>query len=75
MGSMKTISTSMNILAVLISVIYSYYLLSFIDASGFLWVLWMVSVLIMIVTSLLAAYARDEYYEYNFRQLLEKLEK
>lgn len=71
MGSMKTISTSMSILAVLISVIYSYYLLSFIDASGFLWVLWVLSALIMLVTTILSAYARDEYYAEQFKRIME----
>ena len=72
--SMKTISTTMNLLAVLVSVIYTYYLLAFVDASGMLWFLWAISMLIMIVTSVLGAYARDEYYADQFKKMMEKRE-
>ncbi len=70
--SMKTLSTGMNLLAIPVSVIYTYYLLSFIDASGMLWVLWALSMLIMLVTTILSAYARDEYYAEQFKRMLEK---
>lgn len=72
MGSMKTISTAMSLLTVLISVIYTYYLLAFIDASGFLWVLWAISMIIMFVTTMLSTYARDEYYAEQFKRMMEK---
>ena len=62
----------MSLLAILGSVIYSYYLLSFIDASGMLWVLWALSMLIMLVTTILSAYARDEYYAEQFKRMMEK---
>lgn len=62
----------MSLLAIPVSVIYTYYLLSFIDASGMLWVLWALSMLIMLVTTILSAYARDEYYADQFKRMMEK---
>lgn len=73
MGSMKTLSTGMNLLTIVISVIYSYYLLTFIDASGFLWALWTISIIVATVTTLLGVYARDEYYIEEFEKILNKI--
>lgn len=70
---MKTLSMGINLLTVAISVIYSYYLLTFIDASGFLWALWIISIIVMTVTTLLGVYARDEYYIEEFEKILNKI--
>jgi hypothetical protein len=75
MGSMKTVSTMLNLLSIIVLMIYTYYLLSFINATGFLWVLWALSMFMAVATGLIGIWARDEYYAEQFKNVIEKLAK
>lgn len=70
--SLKTISTLIGILTIIVSIIYNYYLLSFIDATGGLWMLWVLSSVVLSATTLVELYARDEYYNDQFKKMLNK---
>jgi hypothetical protein len=69
---MKTASNLFAIITVAMSLIYSYTLLSFIQATGALWGIWAMSIVAMLASTLLSRWARDEYYQDEFKKVIAK---
>jgi hypothetical protein len=71
--SMKTTSTMMSVLGIITSVLYGWTLLNFIQAPAYLWVLWVFSMAVIVLTSIFSLWARDEYFADQFKTVLEKV--
>ena len=70
--TLKNVSTVISLLTIIVSTIYNYYLLSFIDASGGLWMIWILSIVVASATTLVGLYTRDEFYNEQFKHMLKK---
>ncbi len=71
--TMKTASTIFNLVAILISFIYTWALLTFIHAPFMLWALFAISLCVAVTSSLLSIWARDEYYAEQFLKVVKKV--
>ena len=70
MSAIKSTSTALSLISVVIMLIYTYNLLLFINADNYIWSLWAMSMLMSVSTSLISLWARDEYYRDQFEKVL-----
>ncbi len=70
MSVIKSTSTALSLISVVIMLIYTYNLLLFIKADNYIWSLWAISMLMSVSTSLISLWARDEYYRDQFEKVL-----
>jgi hypothetical protein len=69
--SMKTTSSILTVISFVFSVLYGWMLLDYIRAPLYLWVLWVVSMIMMISTLAASLWARDAFYASEFQKVLD----
>ena len=70
--SMEVISTALGLMSILVSLIYGWMLLSFIQATQSVWAIWIISMIVGSFSIVLSFVARDEFYAAEFERSIDK---